>query len=903
VFRRLLRFYPRSFRAWYGADLEADFADLVRERGVLAAWTRVGADLLRSLRVSHGTAGRERRHVDRLTLGQSGGSAASTMWFDVRYAIRGLVRAPVFTLVIVGTLALGIGANSAIFTLVNAALLRPLGYHEPHRLMALYESFPGRDASRWGVSPSDFEDIARSQRSFSDLGAYRLRPFELSGDMAPEEIRAAQVTSSVFKLLGVAPLRGRLLGPADDAEPRVVVLSHGIWQRRFGGRDVLGEHVVLSRTPYTIVGVMPAGFEFPKRGPQWNGEPAELWMPLVFNAGERQARGNFYSHSVIARLRDGISVDQTAAEMPTLAQAVRAAYPAAMQKSFASSLTITAVPFGDDVAGQVRRPLLVLLAAVALVLVVACANIANLMLSRALAREREMGVRTALGAGRSRLFRMLFAESLVLAFPAAGLGVLVGHALIRSIPSVIETSLPGVSDVALDHRVAAFAMGLSLATAIAFSVVPLIAGERRSINDVLREGGTSAGSPRRHRLQAVLVVSSVGLAFMLLAGAGLLTRSMTRLLSVETGVRTDGVLSMRVTLPFASYNNAAATRAFYRTLHDRLTTIPGVRAASLSTDLPLDGDGERRVFTSDSMDTSDVSPTVAVTWVHGRYFETFGTPLIAGRGFTQEEQIENRLTAVVSRNLADRYWPGENPIGKRVRWGLAEVPPERAAWMTVVGVAGDVVDGPAGSDPVMHIYVPYSEVLDQTFRGAIVSGFYRSVTLAVRSEGDERQLTGAVKASVASLDRSLAVTRIVTMDQVAADAAAPRRFSTIVLAGFGAGALFLAAVGLYGVLAFGVAQRTREIGVRLALGANAGSVVAMVMRRGMLLTCAGLLLGFGGALATGRALGTLLYDTTAYDPATFAVVSAVLMLAAVVACYIPARRATRIDPLVALRAD
>lgn len=595
-----------------------------------------------------------------------------TLVFDTRYALRGLARAPVFTLVTVGTLALGIGANSAIFSLVNAALPRPLGYADADRLMVLYESFPDRNVMQWGFSPPDFEDLLRYQRSFTDLGAYRLRPFELSGEDAPEQIVAAQMTGAVFPLHGVPPARGRLLTPSDTADPRVVVLSHGLWQRRFGARDVLGEQILLSRQPYTIVGVMPATFEFPKRGPQWNGEPADLWMPLVFNAGERQARGNYYNHTVIGRLRDGVAPAQAAAEMPALARAVRDQYPARLQQTFASSLAINVVPYIDDVSGQVRWPLFVLLGAVGLVLLVACANIANLMLSRAVMREREIGARTALGAARARLFQMLLTESLFLALLAGGIGLFVGNGLVRAMPAVIQTSLPGVSNVELDRRVVGFTLALSLVTALVFSIVPLLASGRRNLNDVLREGGTAAGSARRHRLQAGLVVTSVALAFVLLVGAGLLTRSMFRLLAVDSGVRTEGVLSMRVTLPFASYNNAAATRTFYRTLRERLAAIPGVRAASMSTDLPLEGDGERRVFTADSMDAADVSPTVAVTWVHGDYFRAFGVPIISGRTFTEEEQLENRLTAIVSRELADRYWPGEDAIGKRVRWGLAE---------------------------------------------------------------------------------------------------------------------------------------------------------------------------------------------------------------------------------------
>jgi putative ABC transport system permease protein len=826
-----------------------------------------------------------------------------TLVFDLRYALRGVARSPVFTLVTVGTLALGIGANSAIFSLVNAALLRPLGYADAERLMVLYESFPERNIVRWGFSPPDFEDLLRHQRLFSEVGAYRLRPFELSGGDAPEQVVAAQVTSAVFSLLGVPPTRGRILGPDDVSDQRVVVLSHGLWQRRFGASDMLGKRVVLSRQPHTVVGVMPATFEFPKRGTLWNGEPADLWMPLVFNAGERQARGNYYNHSVIARLRDGVTPTRAMAEMPALARAIREQYPAPLQRNFASSLAIDLVPYVDDVSGQVRWPLLVLLAAVGLVLVVACANIANLMLSRAVAREREIGVRTALGAARGRLLQMLLTENLFLALLAGGIGLFVGNGLVRALPAMIRTSLPGVSNVSLDFRVVGFALALALVTAVIFSIVPLVVGGRRNLNDVLREGGTSAGSRRRHRLQAGLVVVSVSLAFVLLVGAGLLTRSMLRLLKVDSGVNTEGVVSMRVTLPFASYNNAATTRSFYWTLRERLAGIPGVRAGSISTDLPLDGDGERRVFTADSMDATDVSPTVAVTWVHGDYFVAFGIPIVRGRTFTEEELLQNRLTAVVSRGLAERYWPGEEAVGKRIRWGLAEVAPENPIWMTVVGISGDVVDGPPGSEPVMHIYVPFSEVVDPLFAGPIVSGFYRALTIAVRTDGDEALVLGPVRNAIAAVDPALAVTGIETLEQVAANAMAPRRFSAVVLASFAGGALLLAAIGLYGVLVLAVAQRTREIGIRLALGANAETLVRMVLRHGMVLTGVGLIAGGATSLASARLTRSLLYDTSIYDPWTFLAVLVLLPSVALVASYIPARRAARVDPLIALRVE
>jgi putative ABC transport system permease protein len=522
-------------------------------------------------------------------------------------------------------------------------------------------------------------------------------------------------------------------------------------------------------------------------------------------------------------------------------------------------------------------------------------------------RERDIGLRAALGAARLRLFQVLLMESLILALLAGGLGLLIGEWSARAIPSVISTSLPGVSDVALDGRVVAFTLTLSILTALVFSFVPLLAGGRRSLNDLLREGGASAGSARRHHVQGSLVVGSVAVAFVLLVGAGLLIRSFAALFAIDLGVRVENVLSLRVSsLPFSAYNNATSVRSFYRELHDRIQALPGVRAASISTDLPIVADGERRAFTPERTgDAGSPPPSVAVTWTHGRYFETFGIPVIRGRAFAPEEEAKNRYVAVVSQNLASRFWPGEDPVGKRLRWGLTTTPENQASpWMTVVGVVGDVVDGALADGPIIHVYVPYSEVPDQLLGAPpFLSGVARTMTVAVHSGGDVRSLVNPVRAVIASLDPALAVTDVRTMADVVAEAVAPQRFSATVLAGFAVTALLLAVIGLYGVLAFGVAQRTREIGVRLALGAEASSVVGLVVRRGVLLTGIGLVVGAAGAIAAARLLRALVYETSIYDPWTLASVPAVLALVALVACYLPARRAARIDPLVALRSE
>jgi predicted permease len=898
LLRLLLCTYPREFRERFGADLEADFEQILRTRGRAAAWKYALSDLRRALPMTHTDDQRARQRRYAVSLG--GESHMGTLAFDLRHSLRALVKSPVFTSVTVLTLALGIGANSAIFSLVNAVLLRPIGYQDPDRLMLIHEIIPESKVPRFGVSPADYLDLDQVQGSFTDVGAYRSRTMELSGNGNPETIDVAQVSAAVFPLLGVDAAEGRtFLDEEDNAEQAVAIISDTLKRRRYAASSAIGERITLDRQPYTIVGVMPAGFEFPKRGPQFNGQPADVYLPLVFNPFERQARGMFYNHSVIGRLKDGVSIDQASRDTAALAARVLENYPPQIRNS-GLTLQIAATPIIDEIAGQVRRPLLILLGAVALVLLVACANVANLFLSRAVARQREMGVRVALGASRFRLFQMLLVESLLLALVSGALGLLLATWAIRAVPTVLTASLPGISSVSLDARVVSFTLVVSMVTAVFFGLVPMLAGMRRELTDVLREGARAAGGRRQHRLQAGLVVTSVAFAFVLLIASGLLIRSFANLMNAESGVHALNVLSLEVTLPYAGYSRAPLIRSFYQNLHDRLLTIPGVRAAAVATDLPLRADGERRAFTPEGVVTNvGTTPSIALTWAHGDYFSTFGIPIIRGRNFNREEQYENRLAVIVSKDLADRYWPGEDPIGKRLKWGLNS---SQAPWQTIVGVVGDVVDGPLGSDPVIHVYSPFSEANDQGLASPI-GGLWRRLNIAVNGEIDAASLTTSVRAAIAAIDPSLAVAKVTTMREVVRELSAPQRFSAAVLSAFATGALLLAGIGLYGVLAFGVAQRRREIGVRLALGAGRGEVLALIVKQGMLLAGAGLLIGFVGSIAASRLLQSLLYETAVYDPITFAIVPVLLAIVSLAACYLPGRRAAIVDPMVTLRTE
>ena len=885
VYRLLLRRYPPAFRDRFGRDLEADFLQLLHAHGTFHAWRRVYSDFS-SPRLAGAAA-------------PKGEPLMRSLLFDVRYGIRALLKAPAFTAVTIATLALGIGANSAIFSLVNAVLVRPLEYHDAGRLMLVHEAIPESGVERFDVSPADYLDLVQYQQAFSTVGAYRTGTFELSGSGEPEQIDVTEVTASVFEVLGVDPSRGRrFLADEDQRQSNVVMISHRFWMRRFAGRDPLGSSIVLDRRPYTVVGVMPATFEFPKRGASSNAQPADVWLPLIFNPFESQARGMFYNHTAIGRLRDGVPAEQAARDLAALAPRIQENYPVTLRKAF--TLTIGTRMLVEELSGQVRRPLLILLGAVGLVLLVACANVANLVLSRSVVRQREIGVRAALGASRLRLFQVLLAEAAILAICGGVLGLALGYWSIKAVPAVLAASLPAAGNVQIDWRVVAFTSVLALGSAVLFALVPLGAGLRRDLHDLLRENSTrSSGGRRQHRVQAALVVASVAMAFVLLVSAGLFLRSFQHLVGEASGVGAPNVLTMQVRLPFAGYGDPVRIRTFYRTLEEQLRAVPGVKSASVGTDLPLEPDGERRAFTAENATTPEAPQSVAVTWIHGDHFGTYGIPLLAGRAFSNDEQRENRRVAIVSKSVADVYWAGQDPIGKRLKWGISI---STAPWLTVVGVSGDVVEGPPGSPPGAHIYVPYTDIPDAGL-AAPLAGLWRRFVIAINADTDAVALTGTARARIAALDPALAITDVQTIAQLERDRSAPQRFSATVVSGFGLGALLLAAIGLYGVLAFSVSQRRREIGVRLALGADRRAVLRLIVRQGMVLVLAGLLLGCAGAAAATRLLRALLFETSAFDPVTFAVVPALLAGVAVIASYLPARRAANVDPMLALRVE
>jgi predicted permease len=816
---------------------------------------------------------------------------------DVRYALRTLRRQPGFAAVVILTLGLGIGVNTATFSIVNAVLIRALGFAQPERLVALHERL-GEEAP---FSPPDFLDLEREQHSFEGVAAFVNASLELSGGGEPVRIDGAKVTANLFPLLGMSPLVGRGFSPDEDRPGAdVAVLSWGLWQARYGGdRSIVGRTVTLDRRPHTVIGVMPAGFEFPRRGPRSNNEPASIWVPMAFTDAQRQGRGSQFNHSVIGRLREGVSISQARAELDVLAPRINAAYPLELQREgFAVGLSLA--PLREEISGRLERPLLLLLAAVGLVLLVSCANVATLVLGRAAARTREIAVRTALGSTRARLAQLLLVEAAILSTAGALVGLLCSWVIVGAVPASVAETLPAARDVSIDLRVLAFTGVIAVATSVLFALVPLATIDRGRPGLALQEeGARSTPGQRRHRLQSGLVVLTVALASVLLVGAGLFIRSFSALMGIDAGFDPQRVLTASLTLPRAGYPNSASVRTFHHALFTRASSLPGVQKAALATDLPLEN-YERLVLSPEGAGAAgERMPTTNLSWVDGPYFETLGIRLKSGRAFSDVETVQPRDVVVVNERLARTFWPGQDAVGKRLRWGI-DAPENSHRWLTIVGVVADVVDGPLGAEPFVHAWEPFSQFPDAVLDD-FPNAFGRHVKLALRTDGEPRALASAVRAEVGRLDRQLAIESIATMVDRVGETLAPRRFSAMALGGFAAGSLLLAAVGLYGLLAFSVGERVREIAVRLALGAERPAILRMVVGQGLQLVLVGLAAGMAASYAVARTVSSFLYQTESHDLVTFAAVPAVLVLIALAACVLPAWRAARVDPAPILR--
>jgi predicted permease len=816
-----------------------------------------------------------------------------TLLQDLRYGIRMLLKQPGFTLVAILTLALGIGANTAIFSIINGVLLRPLAYHEPERIVTLLQG------GRYPVSSANFLDIRSGSQSFAQMAAAEAWGGTLSGNDRPEAISGLLMGDGLFELLGVQPLMGRTLQP-DDYQPgkdHVLVLSHKLWQRVFSGDpQIVGRQLTLSGEGYTVVGVMPPQFQFP---PFW-ATRAEMWAPLDLRNRATVRRGS--SLRIFARLKPGVGLEQAQTEMDVMSKQLALAYPEAN-----TYLNIRVDQLNEKVVGNVRRALLVLTAAVGFVLLIACANVACLLLARAAARQKEAAVRVALGASRWRILRQLLTESLLLSLCGAAVGMILAvwgvdwvTALLAGNTDSFNARLPRLSEIKIDAATLIYTFAVSLATGVLFGLAPALAASKPDVHQVLKESGRGMASGRR-RLRETLVVAELALALVLLIGAGLLMNSFVKLQAVDPGFNPRNLLTMTVSLASASQYVGPAREALYRELTDRLTALPGVESASAINHLPLAGDTWGVPLTIEGRPLPPPGQEDSATFRVSRpgYFRTMGARLLAGRDFTERDTPDVPGVVIINETLARRHWPAEDPLGKRIRFPNLGENPWAPQWvtMTVVGVLKDVKQEGWTDAPSNEIYLPFQQ------NPGFYAGRFASMTIVVRTTIEPQSLAAAVKEAVSGLDRSLPVSNVVSMEQVIADTLWQPRFNLQLIGLFAALALTLAAVGLYGVMSYAVAQRTHEVGLRMALGAQRRDVLKLVVGQGMKLALLGVALGLLASLALTRLMTRLLFEVSATDFTTFAVIALVLVAVALAACWIPARRATRVDPMVALRCE
>jgi putative ABC transport system permease protein len=814
-----------------------------------------------------------------------GGGFFETLSQDIRYGARVLTKHKTFTLVAVLTLALGIGANTAIFSVVNELLLRPLPYRDPDRIVMVWEVTPeGRHQNT--TSRGNFRAWREQNQSFDNMAAFSDQRHNLTGEGEPEELSVQRTNPEFFKVLGVDPLLGRPLVP-EDAEankPNVAVLSYGLWQRRFGGQaNVIGKPIMLSGVPFVVVGVMPPHFQFFIRQRSGTGRPAELWTVLPMPTTPEAARGRFLG--VVARLKNGVSVDQAGTEMRTIAARLSEAVPE-VNKNF----TAEVLPLREQFSGNVRRPLLLLLGAVGFVLLIACANVANLLLSLATSREKEIALRAALGASRLRIVRQLLTESFLLAM----LGSLVGFALalwgIKALVAISPRDLINLQSVGLNVTVLMWTLLLSLTTGIIFGLAPALQITRLNLNDSLKEGGKgdSGHATGSRRLRSVLVVSEIALAVVLLASAGLLVKSFINLQQVDRGFDSQNLLTMVVRLPESTYKEDPQVVGFFRQALDRIQALPGVRGGGIVNFLPFYGGlGSATGFTIEGrpQPLPGDEPSTDVRVADAGYFQTMRIPLLQGRNFTDVEMNEPRRVVLINEAMAREHFAGENPIGRRIDVQMFDKPTPTE----IIGVVGNVKYESLIDEVHPTVYFTHPDLT------------YSFMTLVIRTEGEPAALAPAVHREIRSLDPNQPVSDVRTMNQVMSETVSRARFNTLLLGLFAGLATLLSAVGIFGVMNYSVALRTHEIGLRLAIGAQPRQVLVLVLKQGLVLTLVGVGLGLLAAFALTRLLSGLLFGVAAADAATFATISLLLVAVSLLASYLPARRAMRIDPLAALR--
>jgi predicted permease len=862
LYRALLHLYPASFRAEYGDEMAAIFAERRRDAAglfsVASLWLETVADV--SVNALHA-------HADLLRQ-------------DLAFTARTFRRSPGFAATAIAVGALGIGATTAAFSITDHILFRPLPFRDPDRVVTLWQNQIERGYSRMELSPGNYRDWKRMSRSFEEMGAFGGAAYNLGGKGEPQRLDGVWLTSEVLRVLGVPPELGRVFGAEDDAAgaPPTAVLSHALWQARFGREtSALGRRLLLDGTPHVVIGVMPPSFHFPDRD-------AELWVSKRFVEADFVDRTDTYVHAV-GRLRPGVSLAQARAEMQMIAGQLERAFPDANARTGA-----TVNHLRDELPRQARLLPLALLGAASCVLLIACTNLTNLLLARAMVRRKELAVRAALGAGRERLVRQLLTESLVLAFAGGTLGVLIAASAVPVLSRLVPHSLPIAETSGLDLRVLAFALALTAATGIAFGVLPALrAGGMAGVSG-LQEGSRGGVGGRRERMRSALVVAEVTASVVLLVGCGLLLRALGRVQTVDPGFRPDGVLTMSMALPWPRYERTMARAAFYDRVLSEVRVLPGVTAAGYITRLPMVmRGGIWPVIVQGRPRIPNEEPLAASRYVTPGFFAALGVPLRQGRDIAVSDAAEAPFVAVVSESLVTEHWPGQDPIGRVFQFGGAD--------RTIVGVVGDVrVRGLEGtSEP--QVYLSYRQVPDQSIIG------YTPKDLAIRTSGDPMALVPAVRAIVRGADPQQPISDVRLLSDIVAGETAPRRIQVRVLAGFASAAFLLAAIGLHGLLSFTVASRTPEIGVRIALGARSADILDTVLREALQMAGLGLLMGLALAYATGRGLQALLAGVGPGDAPTFLVAVGLCALMTLAGSLLPALRAVRVDPVAVMRTE
>jgi putative ABC transport system permease protein len=800
---------------------------------------------------------------------------------NLRYALRGLFKQPGFAAVVVVTLALGIGASTAIFSVVNAVLLRPLPFPHAERLQVVWGNYRTLNIARLPAKAAEYEDYAKQTEVFDSVAAFANHSFNVTSGAEPERVRGAYVSANLFPMLETQPAVGRVF---TSDEQRVIVLSHALWQRRFAGdRGVINQTLTLDNESYTVIGVMPARFQFPSLS---SGEPVDLWVPLSYGRDQVASRGGPYFLNVLARLKQGVTLEQSRAQMNALAQRFERelkGYRGPNGEDGGWHITVT--PLQEEIVGGSRRALLVLLFSVGLLLLIACANVANLLLMRSARRHKELAIRAALGASRWKIARQLLVEGFVLATLAATLGLLFVNWGIELLTALGPSIVPRAQEVNIDARVFAF---MALAVTAISTGFGFVAARPVSKIDLTESLKSTRLAVHGRQWSNVLVVAEVSLAVLLLVGSGLLVKSLWRLQQTNPGIAPEALVSVEFDLPATTYNDAERASDFYSRLVTQVQSSPGVQSVSFGTNQPLSGNAGSDPFAIEGRKLDPTNLTSA-GWqlVGANYLKTLGIPLVKGRDFTLEDmQPGASPVAVINERMAARYWPNEDPIGRRITLGL---PRPDNPWIAIIGIARDVPHRAVDSKPEPDWYASRL-VLPQRHR-----------YMFVRSALPAATLTAAIRKEVAAIDPHQPLTSVKTMEQVISTTTAPRRFNALLLGVFAAIALLLAALGIYSVISYSITLRTREIGIRMALGANRPAILRMVLRKGIVLTLNGAAIGLAGAFALTRWMSSLLFGVSASDPATYVIVLLVALGAALLACSIPARRATRVDPLVALR--